>query len=142
MKKLLLATALLASSLVLAQGVSSLAEIIKTSASEDFLFTGVEIPVIQQIMGDTSKSDTKTYTIKDAAGFEMIYKVTKTPYFVQIFESRMIYWMTFNTYVTRDDAYIGMVTSAQKDSNGRGNNLEFYSITTKKTGFTTRHQIL
>jgi hypothetical protein len=131
MKIFLLATALLASSLVLAQE-TSLAEIIKTSASEDFLFTGIEIPVLKQIMGDTSKSDTKTYNLKDAGGFEMSYKVTKTPYFVQIFESKMTYWITFNTYVTRDDAYIGMVTSAQKDSKGRGNDLAFFSINKKK----------
>jgi hypothetical protein len=83
-------------------------------------------------MGDTSKSDTKTYNLKDAGGFEMSYKVTKTPYFVQIFESKMTYWITFNTYVTRDDAYIGMVTSAQKDSKGRGNDLTFYSINKKQ----------
>jgi hypothetical protein len=132
MKKILFATALLTSSLVFAQNAGSLAEIIKTSASEDFLFTGIEIPVLKQIMGDTSKSDTKTYNLKDAGGFEMSYKVTKTPYFVQIFESKMTYWITFNTYVTRDDAYIGMVTSAQKASNGRGNDLTFYSINKKK----------
>jgi hypothetical protein len=132
MKKILFVTALLTSSLIFAQNAGSLAEIIKTSASEDFLFTGIEIPVLKQIMGDTSKSDTKTYNLKDAGGFEMSYKVTKTPYFVQIFESKMTYWITFNTYVTRDDAYIGMVTSAQKASLGRGNDLTFYSINKKK----------
>lgn len=132
MKKILLTAALLASSLVLAQNEGSLAEIIKASASQDFLFTGIEIPVLEQLMGDTTKSDTKTYNLKDAGGFESSYKVTKTRSFVQIFESKMTYWVTFNTYVTLDDAYIGMVTSAQKTSNGRGNDLAFYSIAKKK----------
>ncbi len=132
MKKVLLVAALFTSSLVFAQAPNSLAQLIKVASSEDFLFTGIELPVLKQIMGDTSKSDTKTYNLKDAGGFEMSYKVTKTPFFVQIFESKMTYWVTFNTYPTREDTYIGMVTSAQKGSNGRGNDLAFYSVKTKK----------
>ena len=132
MKKLLSAATLFVSSLALAQAPTSLAGLIKASSSEEFLFTGIELPVLKQIMGDTSKSDTKTYNLKDVGGFEMSYKVTKTPFFVQIFESKMTYWVTFNTYATRENTYIGMVTSAQKASNGRGNDLAFYSVKTKK----------
>jgi hypothetical protein len=134
MKKLLLAATVLVSSLALAQTAMprNLPDLIQKEASVDFLFTGIEIPVLKQLMGDPMKLGTSTINTKDAGGFESSYKVTKAANFVQIFESKMIYWITFNTYVTREDTYVGMVTSAQKDSNGRGNDLEFYSFTTKK----------
>jgi hypothetical protein len=134
MKKLLLASALLVSSLALAQATlpDNLPDLIAKHASVDFLFTGIETPVLKKIIGDPKKLGTSTVNIKDAGGFESSYKVTKTNDFVQIFESKMIYWLTFNLHATFNDFYISMVTSAQKDSNGRGNDLEFYSFQTKK----------
>jgi hypothetical protein len=134
MKKLLLAATVLVSSLALAQSTMprNLPDLIQKEASEDFLFTGIEIPVLKKLMGDPMKFGTSTINTKDAGGFESSYKITKTANFVQIFESKMIYWITFNSYVTREDTYVGMVTSAQKDSNGRGNDLAFYSFSKKK----------
>jgi hypothetical protein len=134
MKKLLFAAALVVSSLALAQTAMprNLPDLIQKEASEDFLFTGIEIPVLKKLMGDPMKLGTSTINTTDAGGFESSYKVTKTANFVQIFESKMIYWITFNTHITREDFYVSMVTSAQKDSKGRGNDLAFYSFSKKK----------
>jgi hypothetical protein len=134
MKKLLLASTILISSLALAQTAMprNLPDLIQKEASVDFLFTGIEIPVLQKLMGDPMKFGTSTINTKDAGGFESSYKVTKTANFVQIYESKMVYWITFNSHVTFNDLYVSMVTSAQKDSKGRGNDLEFYSFQTKK----------
>lgn len=133
MKKLLIAATLFISSLALAQlNYVSLADMIKKDASENFLFTGIEIPVLKQIMGDVKKEDTVTYNLKDAGGFDSVYRVKKSETFVQIFESTMVYWVTFSLFLTADDVQIAMVTSAQKDSNGRGNDLNFYSMAKKK----------
>jgi hypothetical protein len=107
-----------------------LAAIIKAHASVDFLFTGVDVPTLKQIMGNAEKADTQSYDLK-VDGFESHYEVTKTPEFVQFFETKMVHWVTFRTYVTPTETYIGMVSSAQKDANGRGNDLSFYKLSTK-----------
>jgi hypothetical protein len=134
MKKLLLAATLFVSSLALAQATlpHNLPDLIQKEASVDFLFTGMEPADLKKLMGDPKKLGTSTINTKDAGGFESSYKVTKTDNFVQIFESKMVYWMTFNLHATLNDFYVSMVTSAQKDSNGRGNDLEFYSLKNKK----------
>jgi hypothetical protein len=134
MKKLLFAATVLVSSLALAQSTMprNLPDLIQKEASVDFLFTGIEIPVLKQLMGDPMKLGTSIINTKDAGGFESSYKVTKAANFVQIFESKMVYWITFNTHITKEDFYVSMVTSAQKDSLGRGNDLAFYSLSKKK----------
>ena len=134
MKKLVLASLLFVSSLALAQADFSkgLAGVIQTLASEDMFFTGIEIPTLKKLMSNPGKVETVTYNLKDAGGFEMSYKVKKSQGFVQIFESKMTYWVTFAAFLTSDDILVGMVTSAQKASNGRGNDLQFFSIAKKK----------
>ncbi|MFN3265448.1 MAG: hypothetical protein ACK41E_01280 [Deinococcales bacterium] len=133
MKKLFIAVTLFISSLALAQmDFTSLAEAIQKYASEDFLFTGIEVSTLKKLMGDPKKTDTMTYTLKDAQGFESVYRVQKSVRFVQIFESKISYWVTFAAFPTQDDVLIAMVTSAQKDSAGRGNDLEFFSLRKKQ----------
>jgi hypothetical protein len=134
MTKRLTASLLLVLSFAFAQDSTprNLPDIIATSSSPDFLSTGIDAPVIKKIIGNPMKLGTTLVNIKDAGGFESNYKVTKTDTFVQIFESSMVYWMTFNAHVTFNDIYISMVTSAQKDSNGRGNDLTFYSLQKKQ----------
>jgi hypothetical protein len=133
MKKLLILTAVLASSLVAAQNSFNLAELIQTKASTEFLFTGIDIPELQKIMGDTSKSDTQKYAI-EREGFTMKYVVTKDiqKNFVTLFESTMTYYVTWSAWNTSQGWMIGTVTSAQKASLGRGNDLEFVSVDSKK----------
>ncbi len=134
MKKILTAVALLGSSLVFAQNTFNLAEVIKTKSSSDFLFTGIDQTNLQTLMGDTSTSDTIKYELKTPEGTLSKYTVTKdiSKNFVTLFESQMIYYVTYSAWNTSQGWMVGMVTSAQKDSLGRGNDLSFTSVKSQK----------